>query len=188
MRLGIWWGFAVVSALGSFACKSEDEPPVYLDTNYQVRCLDCEPRTPDEPEREIAALDGEFDFKFECAVTKVGGKRSMTLTAAYKPNSTDDRYGFRITRGEIDKEEQSEECQMQVLEGANTYEGGCTGDDPSEDRPCKVTFKPSGEIVKGTMYCHQITLEGAPANYRYLVAPGSTDSAAKFEVHNCPGL
>jgi hypothetical protein len=161
---------------------------VYLETEYQVRCLDCQPRVPDEPEREIALLDGEFDFTVSCDVTQVGGERSMTLTAAYRASSTEDRYGFRITRGEIDSDEQPGECEVQLLEGANSYEGACSGEDPSDAVPCKVTFDPEDEIVKGTMYCKKIKLEGAPSNFRYLVDPGSTDTPAKFEVHNCTGL
>jgi len=188
MRLGISWGFAVVCALGWSACKSEEEPPVYLETEYQLRCLDCQPSTSDEPERDIALLNGEFDFTVTCDVTRVGGERSMTLTAAYKARSSEDRYGFRITRGDIDSKEQTDECEVQVLEGANTYEGICTGDDPSDDKPCKVTFKPDGEIVEGTMYCDKVKLLGAPSNFRYLVDPGSSDKPAKFEVHNCSGL
>jgi hypothetical protein len=188
MRLGISWSFAVVCVLGSFACKSTDEPPVYLDADYQVRCLDCQPRTADEPEREVALLNGEFDTTVTCAISRVGGERSMTLTMGYKTSSTEQRYGFRITRGDIDSEEQTDECEVQILEGANTYKGTCSGDDPTENVPCKVTFKPDGEIVNGTMYCEKMTLVGAPTNFRYLVDPGTTDKSAKFAVHNCSNL
>ncbi|HKU44625.1 MAG TPA: hypothetical protein VJR89_40980 [Polyangiales bacterium] len=184
MRLGISWGFAVGCALGALSCKPDYDPPVYLETEYQLRCLDCQPRTGDEPTREIAQLDGEFDMTIECAVSKISGKRSLKLDVKHKD------YGIRLNRVNIDDKAQSSECEVQVVEGANTYRGTCTGDDPGEDTPCKVSFKRDGDtsIVKGSVYCDQITLLGAPSNYRYLVDPGTEEDAAKFEIHNCDGL
>jgi hypothetical protein len=189
MRLGISWSFAVVGALGALSCKPAYDPPVYLEANYQVRCLDCQPHQADEPERAIAQLDGEFDMTIECTVSKISGKRSLNLNASYKPSSTDQRYGIRITRLNIDDKAQSDECEVQVVEGANTYKGTCTGDDPSAAAPCHVSFKPdSNNIVKGSLYCSQIPLVGAPSNYRYVVDPNTEDTPAKFEIHNCDGL
>src|SRR5262245_23210287 len=82
--------------LGLSGCKSETDPPIYLETSYQVRCIDCVPRTSDDPRRRIMLLDGEEDWSISCSVATVGGKPTVTLNAA---NSDD--YGLRITRATI---------------------------------------------------------------------------------------
>lgn len=188
MRLGISLGFVVVCSLGGVACKTESSPPVYLDADYQLRCRDCEPRTGDDPEREIALLDGEFDFKITCEVKRISGKRSMNLVVAHDAERQADRYGIRITRGNIDEGDQSDECKVRINEGANIYEGACTGDDPSTEQPCKVSFDREGEIVEGSVYCDKIPNQANLASFRYLVNPGSDTKAMKFAVHNCTGI
>ena len=188
MRLGLGLGFAVVLGVGSLSCKSESTPPIYLDANYQLRCLDCQPRTGDEPEREIALLDGEFDWRISCAVSRISGKDSITLTATHDVERTSDRYGFRITRGVVGDDEQSDECRVRITEGANTYEGACTGDEPSEDAPCQIELEQEGAVIEGSIYCDRIPNSANLTSYRYLVDPGSNDRAAKFEIHNCEGL
>lgn len=189
MRLGIGWSFAVVGALSALSCKPDYDPPVYLEAKYQVRCLDCEQHAADEPARDIAQLDGEFDMTIECTVSKINSKRSLNLNVSYKPSSTEQRYGIRINRLNIDDKTQSDECEVQVVEGANTYKGTCTGDAPDEGKPCQVSFKPDEDnIVKGSLYCKRIPLVGSPVNYRYVVDPGTNDKPAKFEIQNCDGL
>jgi hypothetical protein len=181
-------GFVVVCSLGGAACKSESTPPIYLDADYQLRCGDCEPRTGDDPEREIALLDGEFDFKISCDVKRISGKRSMTLTATHAADKQSERYSIRITRANIDASEQPDECKVRITEGANTYEGACTGDDPTTEQPCKVSFDHKAEIVSGSVFCDKIPNQANLASFRYLVDPGSDDKAMKLAVHNCTGL
>jgi hypothetical protein len=181
-------GFVVVCSLGGAACKSESVPPIYLDADYQLRCEDCEPRTGDDPEREVALLDGEFDFTVDCSVKRISGKRSITLVATHDAKKQSDQYGFRITRGTIDDDTQSGECKIRITEGANTYEGACSGDDPTTEQPCKVTLTHKAEIISGSIFCDKIPNQANLASFRYLVDPGSNDKAMKFAVHNCPGL
>lgn len=188
MRLGIGLGFAVVCCLAQAACKTESSPPIYLDANYQVRCLDCEPRTGDDPERDIALLDGEDDFKITCDVKRISGKRSMTLVVSHNSERESSRYGFRITRANIDDVDQPGECKIRVTEGANVYEGACTGGEPSTEQPCTVEFDRKAEIVEGRVYCDKIPNQANLASFRYFLDPGSNDDPMKFEVHNCTGL
>jgi hypothetical protein len=188
MRLGLGLGFAVVLGLGSLACKSESEPPIYLDTDYQVRCLDCTPRTSDDPEREVALLDGEFDWTISCEIQRISGSDSMTLVATHESKRTSERYGLRISRANVGEDEQSDECEVRIIEGANTYEGACTADDPSAELPCQIDFDQEGEVIEGTIYCNRIPNEANLSSFRYLVDPGSNNRAARLEVHNCTGL
>jgi hypothetical protein len=187
MRLGFGLGLAVVLGVGLLSCTSESEPPIYFDANYQVRCLDCQPRTADEPERDIALLDGEFDWRISCAVSRIAGEDSLTLTATHETERTSQRYGVRITRA-ILGDDQSSECRVRIIEGANTYEGACTSGEPTEELPCQVEFEREGGIIEGRVYCNRIRNEANLASYRYLVDPGSSDRAARIEVHNCSGL
>src|SRR5262252_6754961 len=120
MRLGISLGLAVVCALAWSACKSEATPPIYLATKYQLRCLDCPQHSPDDPERDIALLDGEYGFKIECKVSEISGKLSLTLDALHDSEHQNERYGFRLTRVNIADDEQSSECAVRVIEGVNT--------------------------------------------------------------------
>jgi hypothetical protein len=159
-----------------------------LDADYQLRCIDCPQHTSDDPEREIALLDGEFDFTVNCSIQRVDGKRSMTLSARHDTGRDSQTYGFRILRANVDDKDQSDECRIRITEGANIYEGACTGDDPDENMPCKVSFDRKGEIIEGTMYCDKIPNMGNLTSYRYLVSPGSSDRSAKFAVHNCTGI
>jgi hypothetical protein len=170
------------------ACKTESSPPIYLDANYQLRCLDCEPRTGDDPERDIALLDGENDFKITCDIKRISGKRSMTLVVDHNAEKESSRYGIRITRANIDADEQPGECKVRVTEGANIYEGACTGDEPSTEQPCTVKFERKAEIVEGRVYCDKIPNQANLASFRYLLDPGTNDKPMKFEVHNCTGL
>jgi hypothetical protein len=159
-----------------------------LDADYQLRCRDCEPRTSDDPEREIAYLDGEFDFKITCDVRRISGKRSLNLVVAHDAERQADRFGIRVTRANIDDGDQSGECKVRINEGANIYEGACTGDDPTTEQPCKVSFDRKDEIVEGSVYCAKIPNQANLASFRYLVDPGTEQRAMKLAVHNCTGL
>lgn len=188
MRLGISLGLAVVCGLLGSACKSESTPPIYLDAEYQVRCLDCEQHATDDPAREVSRIGGELDTKITCSVSKIDGERSLNLLLDYNPGRESSRYGLRITRGLIDSAEQDDECTVRINEGQNNYEGACSGEDPTESLPCKVTFETEGEIISGTVYCDKIANPSNLVSDRYVVQPGTRDKPAKFEVHNCPGL
>jgi len=189
MRLGLSLGLVVVCGLGAFACKSESDPPVYLDAEYQLRCLDCTPATADSPEHEIQLLDGEFDWRVECDVRSIGGRPTLTVNAQYLPGRESDEYGFKFTRVAIgEDEEQTDVCTIAVTEADNTYEAGCTSGDPTGDKRCQVSFERKDEIVEGTVYCNKIPNPRFLQTYRYLVGPGSMTRGAKIAVHNCEGL
>jgi hypothetical protein len=188
MRLGIsaTLGLVLVCSLGG-ACKSESTPPIYVDADWQLRCRDCEPRTADDPERKVAYLDGEFDFKITCDVKEISGKPSMTLVVAHDSDRQSERYGIRITRANIEGD-QPDECKVRINEGANIYEGACSGDDPTTEQPCKVSFDQKDQIVEARVYCDKIPNQANLASFRYLVDPGTDEKPIKLAVHNCTGL
>jgi hypothetical protein len=185
MRLTL--GTSILLGLSLFGCKSESDPPVYLDAAYQLRCIDCQPRTADDPQREVKLLDGEEGWTITCSVSPVGGKPAVTFNASYRGERSSESYGLRVTRAPIGGDP-SDACLVRVVEGANTYEGKCTADDPDDQRPCKVDFEQDGNIVEGRVYCDRIPNNVNLSSFRYLVDPGSRDDSAKLQIHNCEGL
>jgi hypothetical protein len=188
MRLPLAIAPAVLLLLA--ACKSESDPPVYLGAEYQLRCLDCEPRMPDSPVREVALLDGEEGWTISCSIRELSGRPAMNLDARYQGEREDDRYGLRIRSAHIGGEV-NDQCRVRVTEGVNEFEGGCTkGDpDPSVDAQCKVSFKVyDPQIIRGQVFCDQLPQPAAVTNFRYLVSPGTRDEPMEFDVYNCEGL
>lgn len=175
-------------ALVTPRCTWESDPPIYLDTEYQLRCNDCTPRTPDEPAREVMLLDGEQGWKFDCSVSELSGRPAMTLTAAYMGQERNEMtHGIRITRAHIEGDV-SDACEVRVVEDANIYEGACTAGEPNDTTPCQVKFRKKDNVIQGSVYCYRIPNTANLSSFRYLVEPGTDGDAASLAVHNCPGL
>src|SRR5689334_9073826 len=126
----------VAFALG---CTEEDPAALFLDFNYQVRCLDCEPRSNDDPARDVHAVDGEDELTINCSVVDRGGDRLVSISVEH----TDDRtgtvdYSLSIDQANLDSKDPGNGCRVHVKEGPNVYEGNCTGGDPNEETPCMI--------------------------------------------------
>jgi hypothetical protein len=174
-------------ALAAAGCRSESDPPIYLDTDYQLRCIDCQPRTADEPERDVALLDGEEGWTVSCSISELSGRPAMTMTAVYQGEQRDETHGIRIKGAHIEGDV-TDSCEVRVVEGANTYEGKCTSDEPTEAAPCQVKFRKKDNVVEGGVFCSKIPNTASLTSFRYLVEPGSRDESAPVAVHNCVGL
>ena len=48
------------------ACTELDDPPVWVDFDYQVRCVDCVPMAQHNEPHRIAALDGDDGLSVQC--------------------------------------------------------------------------------------------------------------------------
>ena len=62
----------VTLGVGATSCSSTDPAPVFIDIDYQVRCLICEPRSPDDAKRQLMVLDGDQGYQVDCHVSTVG--------------------------------------------------------------------------------------------------------------------
>jgi hypothetical protein len=180
---------SLFAAPALMACVNQDPAPLFLQTSYQVRCLDCMPVTTDNLARTVAALDGESGFSVACSAQPSGKDRllsfSVTLIDA-KHESND--YSFKIIQADLDKSDPGAACRVVVTEGANAYEGHCTGGDPTTDNPCQITkLRDDHGIVKGNLLCNNIPNRTDANTTRYVVKP-STMTPADFEVHGCVGL
>lgn len=169
-------------------CAEEDPAPLYVQTEYQVRCLGCQPQAVDDRARVVQALDGENGFTIECSTNDRGGDRLVTFSAIYTDPEQESRsHSISIAQAALDGDDPGSSCTVTVTEGANTYEGRCTGDDPTEERPCRVELSAEGGVVSGTVLCEGIANRSAAMVTRHVVAPG-TEEAVEFEVHGCLGL
>lgn len=170
------------------SCTSETTPIVYIGMTYQVRCLDCNPRDTDPNPRDIRAVDGEAGYNLQCAVNKTGGTRRVTFGAERQSSDSTKTYLIEVKGARIGGEESDGPCQVRVVEGDTTYVGPCSTDEPSSERPCQVSLKEKGGVIKGSLKCNRIPMEGSPTFIRYVVAPYSSEDPAELELYGCEGL
>ena len=185
MRRSIALALAAASLL---ACTEQDPPPLFIDVDYQVRCIDCQPLAPDDAIRRVTVLDGESGFRVQCSVFRRGGDRRLSFSARYTDEeSANANYSFGLDQANLDSANPGSGCLVVVSEGNNTYEGKCTGGDPDADAPCRVELEEEDGIVMGSVLCEAIPNKNTGMFTRHVVAPNS-QSAARFEVHGCRGL
>ena len=182
----------VLPALALASCTSNTTPVIYLDLDYQVRCLDCEPRGPDDPSREVHNVNGEDGFNLECSVTKSkDGVRRLTFLAEHlNPDKPSSNYSLKISQGNLDEDESENICEVKVVESANTYSGNASGEDPNPDdgAPCQVKFSEKDGVIEGSVYCIKIPNSANMSTTRYVVATGTRTDPASFKIYGCRGL
>jgi hypothetical protein len=170
------------------ACVTEDPPPLFVDVDYQVRCVSCSPRTADDAPHAVAALDGEDSFRVGCSAQHPGKDRLLTFSATYiDMKHPSNEYSIKVLQLDLDKTDPGAGCRVVVGEGENTYEGKCTSDTPTDDAPCQVKLKVKDGIVKGSLLCANIPNSSEASLTRHIVKPG-TEQAAPVEVRGCVGL
>lgn len=178
----------VVAAIFScmLGCKQEDPAALFIDFAYQVRCVDCEPQSNDEPARDIHAVDGEHDLTLTCNVIERGGERLVSFSIEHTdPDTGSVDYSLSVDQASLDSKDPGAGCRVNAKEGSNVYEGLCTGDEPSDETPCALAdLKQSGDGIKGSLHCIHIPNKAQPTITRHIAAP-STEKAAKFEVTGC---
>lgn len=172
----------------SASCSSDTTPTVYIQLSYQVRCLDCNPRAPDDNEHDVKNVDGEDGYNLSCTVKKEDGERKVTFTADHLSSDSGSNYSFKLENGNLDGDDTSGECQVTIIEGDNTYKSPCSSDAPSDDSPCQAQFSVDNGVIKGGVLCNNIVNEATSALTRYVVAPGSRTDQAKFALYGCGGL
>jgi hypothetical protein len=179
---------AFVAAACLSACVEEDPAPLFVDLDYQVRCLDCEPRTPDDDPHRIQALDGEAGFTIECNATRRSGDRVLSFSANYiDAERESDNFSISVIQANLDSDDPGTSCRLVVTEGDNRYEGKCTGGAPTPEEQCQLEIGEEDKIVSGELRCDHVPNLSSTLITRYVVEPGS-DDPVQFEVHGCSGL
>lgn len=168
------------------ACTNTDPHPVYIEMEYQVRCVRCEPLAPNDPPRRVRALPGDDGMDIRCSIEEISGDQRLTMSAVYLDPEDDSRnYAFQISQLNMEGGPGGS-CQVKVIEGANTYEGGCTDDAPTASAPCRIEHTTEDNVIRGTLLCENIS--NANVNTaRHLTQPGSDTEAFEWEVWNCGG-
>jgi hypothetical protein len=180
---------ALLLASAAAGCTEDDPAPLFMDIRYQVRCVECEPRAPDDPVRDVQLLDGEMGFTIECFANTRDGDRLLSFSTVFiNPDAASENYSIEVEQVNLDKSDPGSDCLVSVREGSNTYAGDCTKDDPTEDEPCSVSFDIEDDIVNGTIFCADIPNRNMAMTRRHVVAPGTQDEPAEFELHGCTGL
>jgi hypothetical protein len=167
-------------------CTEEDPAALFIDMAYQVRCIDCEPQTNDNPARDIHAVDGEKGLTLNCSAIERGGERLVSFSIEHTdPDTNSVDYSLSVDQVSIDSKDPGTGCRVHAKEGSNTYEGLCTGDDPTDDAPCSLTgLKQAGDGVTGSLHCIHIPNKAQPTLTRHIAAP-SSQKAVKFEIKGC---
>lgn len=187
------WLFLFV-ALAVTSCSSTDDPAVFIELDYQVRCLICEPRAPDDVKRQIMTLDDDQGYQVDCHVSIVGKDRVLSFSASYDAEGTSMDHGIELLQAAYQDDDPGSKCLVRVREGSNRYVGDCTAGDPEPDAPCQVKIDVKDDIVKGTLFCDEFANEAIMSSRRHLVlsdrlGPEHEDlTPATFEVHGCTGL
>ena len=177
---------SLIAAPTLLACAKEDPPPQYVDIDYQMRCLDCQPIAPDYSAHDVTAIDGEDEFDVSCRTR--GSKPTLTFSVGHEDQKTESNsFSFRIVDASLSRGDPGASCHVTVIEGNSTYDGDCTGGVPSVDKPCQLELKKDNDVITGSILCRNIPNMLSREITRNLVKPGS-DKAAKFELHGCEAL
>jgi hypothetical protein len=176
--------------LGIAACTTDTTPAVYAAVAYQIRCLNCEPAGPDDAAHEIKVVDGEDGYKADCIVRRADNARRVSFSVEHIDLAhASTNHALRISSGNLDTDDTELSAEVQVVEGANTYIGGASGDPPSTSGgPCQATFSVKAGVIKGGVYCSNIPNSANLSTTRYLVSPNTRTDPAQFEIHGCSGL
>jgi hypothetical protein len=180
-------GFGLI---GVAACTTDTTPSVYAAVAYQIRCLNCEPAGPDDAAHEIKVVNGEDGYNADCAVRRVDGTRRVTFSVGHIDSQhSSTNHAFKISSGNLDSDDTELSAEVQIIEGANTYIGGSSGQSPdASGGPCQATFSVKDGVIKGGVYCSNIPNSANLSTTRYLVAPNTRTDPAQFEIHGCSGL
>jgi hypothetical protein len=183
---------ALLLGLGVVGCNDEDPSPLFVDLQYQLRCLDCMPISQDNHVHDIALLDGELGIDAECAVRSEGGERQVSFSLIAINEEHDDlSYSLEVVEARLG-DDPGPDCLVQASEGSNSYGGpnfgACTGGDPTDDEPCQVKLELDGDVITGGILCHHVPNRGERSFMRHLVLPFTEDKPAPIEIHGCSGL
>jgi hypothetical protein len=183
----VWVTFAVVS------CSSADAPAVFIDIDYQIRCLECEPRSPDDAKRQIETLDDDMGYAVDCNVTGSGKNQVVSFSLSFDSDGVAKDHSIEAKEVPLGGGEPGSKCIVRVKEIANTYAGKCASDEPEPGAECRIETKLEGDVITGTVLCANMPNASIESSTRHLVLSefGSMHedlTPAEFELHGCAGL
>jgi hypothetical protein len=170
------------------ACNSEDPAPLYMEGDFQLRCINCKPTAMDEKVHRVAALNGEGGYAVACSAIRDGADRVVSFSVEYvDPAGKQDDYSLQVAQVNVDGANPGGNCRVQANEGNNSFEGTCTGGTPTDQKPCAMKFGVEHGVVMGSIECATIPNRADKQIRRYLVKPGGK-KPAEFSIEGCTGL
>ncbi len=177
-----------LSVAALVGCNESDPEALYIDVLYQMRCIDCEPRTNDGPVRDIHHLDGDQGFDLGCELSDAKDGAQVSFFAEYDdPGNESNNYSIEIDQAGLGDAANGPRCSVKVLDNGTTYEGSCVATDENPDPPCKVSLKKEKGVIRGSVSCKQIPVQDMREPIRYLYKPNSS-KAAPIEIRGCDGV
>lgn len=175
--------------LSALSCSDLDAAPLFVDIQYQVRCVNCQPIADHDEPRNITVLDGEAGFTVRCRYFRKDGDRIVTFSSQFMDEEgTSNNYSVEIREANMDAFDPGSACEVSVTEGANEYLGKCTSRRPNEATPCRLEFEFEAGIITGSLLCMDVTNRANMQTSRHVTKPGEDDEAAPFEIHGCVDL
>jgi hypothetical protein len=180
------WLVLTAALAGLLGCTEQDPDPLYVEINYQLRCLDCVPRANDYPEHHVMHLNGDDGHTARCDTLRRDSDTLVSFGVTYVDRGNEDRsYSLAVNQAGLDGAEHGPPCAVTIGEGVNTFEGACAEDETTAERPCAVDLERDGDIVRGTLYCDKVSIKGMTTFIRYLTAPAPSQDPAGIEIHGC---
>jgi len=174
----------LLAATSLSACVNDDPPPIVVEVDYQVRCVDCTPRAPDEPAHDITAVTGQHGFRVSCTGDEYGGSKTVSFSVDTNELQSNGNQGFSLAIHQaLPGPDPGPSCRVNAREGVNRYEGRCSADDPTDEIPGQVVMHWDEHLLASTVLRRHIRDEIGSS--RWIVASGS-EEPAEFTVHGCP--
>lgn len=172
--------------LALLGCAQDDPAPLFLKIDYQVRCLDCDPRTADDPAHELRAVNGSAGLRVSCSSDTLDGLRTFNVEVSSSERQSNGAEGYSLAiRQAAVGDDPGSACHVLAREGANSYDGRCAAEPPSPEIPCQVAVRMEQGVLLGSVLCDRIPNLATTALWRSLVKP-RTHEPAEFEAHGCP--
>jgi hypothetical protein len=183
------------------AC-SEDPPPLFVSTTYDVSC-DIMRGCPMDLKRSISKQHGEGGTEVKCSGVR-GADGNVNITFGFTAVTEDEAmtdFGFEIRNLRVPAAGGPPlgTCQFILTEGASTYEGTC-GSSISETAgvQCKVsnvaiTDEREGRSLQGDLLCVGLPSRADRTLLREVTGPNldpnaGDAAAAQFRFLGCAGI
>jgi hypothetical protein len=191
----------VVSLLALAGCGDPNAGALFADVQYATRC-DMTRGCDRAQDRDVCGFNQsdpcpgiEAEATLSCSVSQTDTNRTISFSARQGGNFAISVENLIVPRA--GGSAMGGSCRVTVIEGANTYVGGCGGSDPSTAQPCRisgVTFydDEGNPTFEGDIFCQFLENRANPALEIEVTAKGSGPASAaqpgSFRFANCSGL
>jgi hypothetical protein len=190
----------LTSLLGLAGCGDPNAGALFADVQYATRCddtLGCGGSADRDVcgfNRSDPCIEDAPEATLSCTVTESETSRTISFSARQGPASISVE---SLTVPLVGGSASGGACRVRVVEGANTYTGGCGGSEPNEAQPCRISnvsfYDDEGNpTFEGDLFCQFLQNQSNPTLAIEVTAkgngPGPASSPGTFRFANCTGL